>query len=257
MPVFAWSASQSKIAMPVTSLPVPDVVGHATCGASGPGIGARVAERRVDVRCAAARGGSRAGSPPCRCRSPSRRRARRSRRRARRARTAPRRRTTRRSARSRRASNTAASTPAAASDCADSSANHGSARSVRSVNSAARRMPSARARSPTSASAPRPNVTRDASTVNAVSHPAAIASSWGARHPRSDTVSRSGPPWNQVLDRDASIACWRTMIAPRGARGVNRPRAVGSHPERRGAKVGRPWRSQPTSASSSRSRARR
>ena len=39
MPVFAWCSSQSKIAMPVTSLPVPEVVGHAMCGASGPGIG--------------------------------------------------------------------------------------------------------------------------------------------------------------------------------------------------------------------------
>ena len=37
MPVFTSSASQSKIAMPVTSLPVPDVVGHPMCGASGPG----------------------------------------------------------------------------------------------------------------------------------------------------------------------------------------------------------------------------
>src|SRR5581483_6447939 len=32
MPVLAWWASQSKIAIPVTSLPVPDVVGHAMCG---------------------------------------------------------------------------------------------------------------------------------------------------------------------------------------------------------------------------------
>ena len=32
------------MAMPVTSLPVPDVVGHAMCGASGPGTGARVAD---------------------------------------------------------------------------------------------------------------------------------------------------------------------------------------------------------------------
>ncbi len=46
-------------------------------------------------------GASRAGWPPCRCRSPSRRRARRSRRGARRARTPRRARTTRRSARSR------------------------------------------------------------------------------------------------------------------------------------------------------------
>ena len=39
MPVFAWWATQSKIAMPVTSLPVPDVVGQAMCGASAPGMG--------------------------------------------------------------------------------------------------------------------------------------------------------------------------------------------------------------------------
>ena len=39
MPVFACSDSRSKIAMPVTSLPVPDVVGHAMCGVSGPGTG--------------------------------------------------------------------------------------------------------------------------------------------------------------------------------------------------------------------------
>ncbi len=55
------------------------------------------------------------------------------------------------------------------------------------MNSAARRMPSARARAPASPSAPRPNVTRDASTVNAVSQPASIAASapqvMGARLP--------------------------------------------------------------------------
>ena len=37
MPVFAFSADSVKIAMPVVSEPVPDVVGHAMCGLSGPG----------------------------------------------------------------------------------------------------------------------------------------------------------------------------------------------------------------------------
>jgi len=36
-PVFAWAETRSKIAMPVTSLPVPLVVGQATWGLSGPG----------------------------------------------------------------------------------------------------------------------------------------------------------------------------------------------------------------------------
>ena len=40
MPVLAAMESRSKIAMPVTSLPVPDVVGQAMCGLSGPGTGA-------------------------------------------------------------------------------------------------------------------------------------------------------------------------------------------------------------------------
>ena len=39
MPVFAFIASRSKIAMPVASEPVPEVVGHAMCGFSGPGTG--------------------------------------------------------------------------------------------------------------------------------------------------------------------------------------------------------------------------
>ena len=39
MPVFASIARRSKIAIPVTSLPVPEVVGHAMCGVSGPGTG--------------------------------------------------------------------------------------------------------------------------------------------------------------------------------------------------------------------------
>ena len=39
MPVFASSARTSQTAMPVVSLPVPQVVGHATCGGSGPGTG--------------------------------------------------------------------------------------------------------------------------------------------------------------------------------------------------------------------------
>ena len=37
MPVFALSAVSVKIEMPVVSEPVPDVVGHAMCGRSGPG----------------------------------------------------------------------------------------------------------------------------------------------------------------------------------------------------------------------------
>ncbi len=40
IPVFTSCASKSKIVMPVHSLPVPDVVGHAMCGLSGPGTGA-------------------------------------------------------------------------------------------------------------------------------------------------------------------------------------------------------------------------
>jgi len=40
IPVFTSCASKSKIAMPVHSLPVPDVVGQAMCGASGPGTAA-------------------------------------------------------------------------------------------------------------------------------------------------------------------------------------------------------------------------
>jgi hypothetical protein len=37
MPVLAFMASKSKIAIPVHSLPVPQVVGHAMCGFRGPG----------------------------------------------------------------------------------------------------------------------------------------------------------------------------------------------------------------------------
>jgi hypothetical protein len=37
MPVLADIDSRSKIAMPVTSLPVPEVVGQAMCGVRGPG----------------------------------------------------------------------------------------------------------------------------------------------------------------------------------------------------------------------------
>ena len=37
IPVFAFIASRSKIAMPVASEPVPLVVGHAMCGFTGPG----------------------------------------------------------------------------------------------------------------------------------------------------------------------------------------------------------------------------
>ena len=37
MPVLAPSATTSHTAMPVSSLPVPEVVGHATCGGSAPG----------------------------------------------------------------------------------------------------------------------------------------------------------------------------------------------------------------------------
>ncbi|MNC85246.1 hypothetical protein D3C83_08360 [compost metagenome] len=39
IPVFALSESRSKIAIPVASDPVPDVVGHAICGFTGPGTG--------------------------------------------------------------------------------------------------------------------------------------------------------------------------------------------------------------------------
>ena len=49
MPVFADSESRSKIAMPVTSLPVPAVVGQAMCGFSGPGTGLPSPIGRVDV----------------------------------------------------------------------------------------------------------------------------------------------------------------------------------------------------------------
>ena len=37
MPVFAFSERRLKIAMPVVSDPVPDVVGQAMCGRTGPG----------------------------------------------------------------------------------------------------------------------------------------------------------------------------------------------------------------------------
>ena len=37
MPVLALSERRLKIAMPVVSDPVPDVVGHAMCGLTGPG----------------------------------------------------------------------------------------------------------------------------------------------------------------------------------------------------------------------------
>jgi len=40
IPVLMSCASKSKIAIPVHSLPVPEVVGQAMCGASGPGTGA-------------------------------------------------------------------------------------------------------------------------------------------------------------------------------------------------------------------------
>ncbi len=40
IPVLTSCTSKSKIAIPVHSLPVPDVVGQAMCGASGPGTGA-------------------------------------------------------------------------------------------------------------------------------------------------------------------------------------------------------------------------
>ena len=39
MPVFTWRSSRSKMAMPVHSLPVPDVVGQAMWGFRGPGTG--------------------------------------------------------------------------------------------------------------------------------------------------------------------------------------------------------------------------
>ena len=39
IPVFASNSSRSKIATPVVSLPVPDVVGIAIRGFSGPGTG--------------------------------------------------------------------------------------------------------------------------------------------------------------------------------------------------------------------------
>ena len=48
IPVFALSDSRSKTAIPVCSLPVPLVVGHAMCGLSGPGTGAG-AHGLVDV----------------------------------------------------------------------------------------------------------------------------------------------------------------------------------------------------------------
>ena len=50
MPVFAFSDCSAKIAMPVVSEPVPDVVGHAMCGFTGPGTRLALADRRVDVR---------------------------------------------------------------------------------------------------------------------------------------------------------------------------------------------------------------
>ena len=37
IPVFAFSDVSVKIAIPVASEPVPDVVGHAICGFTGPG----------------------------------------------------------------------------------------------------------------------------------------------------------------------------------------------------------------------------
>ena len=37
IPVFAFNDVNVKIAMPVASDPVPDVVGHAMCGFTGPG----------------------------------------------------------------------------------------------------------------------------------------------------------------------------------------------------------------------------
>ena len=37
IPVFAFSARRLKIAMPVVSEPVPEVVGQAMCGFTGPG----------------------------------------------------------------------------------------------------------------------------------------------------------------------------------------------------------------------------
>ena len=102
MPVFA------RCAMPVEDRDARDLAAGAArrrardVRRERPGHGARVAERRVDVRAQRRGVASRAGSPPSRCRSPSRRRARRSRRtRASRANAARRRRTTRRSARSR------------------------------------------------------------------------------------------------------------------------------------------------------------
>jgi hypothetical protein len=39
MPVLAFMDKRSKIAIPVHSLPVPEVVGQAMCGLSGPGTG--------------------------------------------------------------------------------------------------------------------------------------------------------------------------------------------------------------------------
>ena len=39
MPVFAFKASTSQMAMPVVSAPVPQVVGQARCGGSAPGTG--------------------------------------------------------------------------------------------------------------------------------------------------------------------------------------------------------------------------
>ena len=50
MPVFAFSARRLKIAMPVVSEPVPEVVGHAMCGFTAPGNLLPGADRRVDVR---------------------------------------------------------------------------------------------------------------------------------------------------------------------------------------------------------------
>ncbi len=39
IPVFTCSRVRSQTAMPVVSLPVPEVVGQAICGFSGPGTG--------------------------------------------------------------------------------------------------------------------------------------------------------------------------------------------------------------------------
>ena len=48
-PVFVPSRGKSTIATVVTSEPVPEVVGSATSGSTGPGTGRPRADRRVDV----------------------------------------------------------------------------------------------------------------------------------------------------------------------------------------------------------------